>query len=194
MSDPIVILAFPRTGSSMIAGIFKAHGVFTGKCLGITPKIPTGAVENIGMKDILKADYPSGIHTVKDFKPGFRGKIESLMKKEGYESGQWMAKHAAVYWKVWQEFSPKYICVKRDFDSVITSNTMSGMAGMYGDELEEVYNLNMKQMDLSGGPVVYSDEVVKGDFSSLENAFEYCGIAFDKDKAKSVIKPEHWHY
>ena len=198
MHDPIVILAFPRTGSSMVAGVFREHGIFTGKCLGITPKIPTGAVENIGMKDILKRDYPLGIHEVKEFRPGFRAKIEALMKYEGYDDGPWMAKHAAVYWPVWKEFKPNYICVERDFDSVITSNTISGMAGLYGDDLEAAYNLNMREMSRVnkeyGAPIVITDEVIRGNFTTLIEAFDYCDIPFDPEKARKVIKPEYWHY
>jgi len=198
MYEPIVILAFPRTGSSMVAGVFREHGIFTGKCLGITPKIPTGAVENMGMKQILKSDYPLGIETIKDFKPGFRDKITSLMKAEGYIDGPWMAKHAAAYWKVWGEFSPKYVTVERDFESVMSSNTISGMSGKFGDELEDAYKVNLEAMkevrEKFGAPLVKSDDVVSGDLSSLEVAFDYCGLDFDPDKARAVIKPEHWHY
>jgi hypothetical protein len=182
----------------MVAGIFREHEIFTGTCLGVTDLIPTGAVENIGLKQILKADYPLGLDTVKDFREGFRKKIETVMKQDGYEEGPWMAKHAAVYWKVWDEFSPKFVIVKRNYESVINSNTKSGMAGIRGEQLKAAYNLNLHEMDCVhdkfGSPVIHSDKVIQGDFSEVEKAFDYCGLEFEIDRAETVVRPEHWHY
>ena len=182
----------------MVAGVFRNHGVFAGKCLGVTPKIPTGAVENIGLKAILKNDYPLGLDTIKLFREGFRAKIEAILEDEGYVDGPWMAKHAAVYWKVWDEFNPKFVCIKRDYHSVIRSNTESGMAGIKGQALVDAYNLNIEQMEevrrLYDAVTVDANEVVMGDYSSLENAFEFCGLEFDEGKANEIVNPKHWHY
>ena len=198
MDEPIVILAFPRTGSSMVAGIFKNHGVFTGHCYGPSPRIPTGSIEAIGLKRILKADYPQTIDELKEFKEGFREKIESVMKADGYKEGPWLAKHAAIYWPIWDEFCPKFVCVRRNFDAVIRSNVASNMAGMQGKRLEKAWELNLYEMqklhDRLDAPWIDSDKVVRGNYSSLQDAFDYCGIEFNRKMANDFINPRHWHY
>jgi hypothetical protein len=198
LDEPIVILAFPRTGSSMVAGVFKRHGVFSGRCPEPSIKIPTGSVESIGLKRILKADYPQTIDELKEFVHGFKEKITKVMKTDGYKEGPWLAKHAAIYWPIWEEFTPKFVLVRRNFEAVIKSNKQSNMAGMQGQRLERAWELNLYEMqklhDRLHAPWVDSDKVVRGNYSSLEDAFEYCGLELDKKIANDFINPRHWHY
>ena len=54
MIEPIVILTSGRSGSSMIAGIFAAHGVWKGETFGGDHINPKGTFENIALKQLIK--------------------------------------------------------------------------------------------------------------------------------------------
>lgn len=48
-------------------------------------------------------------------------------------------------------------------------------------------------MDSLDGIDVFIDEVVRGDYSSLEEAFDYCDIPFDEKIADAFIDPNKWN-
>ena len=42
------------------------------------------------------------------------------------------------------------------------------------------------------GSVIYSDSLIKGDYSYLEKAFLYCNLILDHLKVKKVIRSDIW--
>jgi len=197
-SNPIVVLAIPRTGSSMVSQIIEKHGFFVGKDSDPNPLMPTGNSENLNLKHILIDMCGRGIHLPKKFKPGFRKRMLDAIYAEGYDGGDWLAKHAAVYWPIWEEFEPRYINVRRNLASTFRSNTISGMAGKQGDLLLHTIDVNLEQMRLVNkkydAPYINSDEVIAGNYESLEKAFDHYGMTFDPAIPEQVIDRRHWHY
>lgn len=190
MVDPIVILAAPRSGSSMTAGIFSQHGVWTGRCREGSPHNPKGYFENLDVKQFLVDHF---------------GKLEAAAKKLCYSykfedmvlalepTDPWLVKHSALYWEVWSDFNPKFLFVRRDPESVFQSNKDCG----FGTS-REIIELHGKVMDTvekrHGGCNIYTDSLVQGDYTSLEEAFAYCEIDFDPQIAEDFINPNFWRH
>ena len=197
-SNPIVVLAFPRTGSSMISQIIEKHGIFLGKGGDPNQFCPTGNSQNLNLEHILIDMFGMGIHLIKEPQKGFRKRMLDAIYAEGYDGGDWMAKHAAVYWKVWEEFEPRYINVRRSLSSIFMSNTVSNMAGRQGKDLMDALDVNIEQMRIVNkkydAPYIESDEVVAGNYESLENALNHYGIEFDPTIPEQVIDRSHWHF
>lgn len=133
-------------------------------------------------------------------KKGFREAIENAVMDDGYDDGPWLVKHSALYWRAWHEWNPKWVCVRRNPESVFQSCKKSKMLapGKPDEHIKKVIALHNDEMDKivneKGGVNVYTDHLIQGDLSSLKRAFEYCDLELDEMKAKSFIDPAHWHY
>ena len=108
-----------------------------------------------------------------------------IAKEDGYRGGPWFIKTSAPYHKLFK----KAVLVRRDTESIIRSATRSGM--LHGD-IERGVLFHQLTLDSLDWPEIYPDEIVKGDYSSLGRAFEFCGIEMDPERVSSVIDGELW--
>lgn len=188
--EPIVILAMPRSGSSMTAGIFRLHGCWEGRCREGDKINPKGYHENLDVKDILIRRFGRLAQTTAPAKPqqGFRQEVLRLSPE-----GKWFVKHSAMYRNAWFEFKPKFICVRRKTSGLLGSNKVTGFLGTR-DELQmmRIIDAHNEEMDRSEGVDVYTDELIEGDFTSIFNALEACGIVPDQEKIKNFVEPDYW--
>lgn len=192
MHEPIVILGTPRSFTSLTTGIFRDHGVWTGRCKEYTEWCPTGSVENAAMKRILKANRRGGCvakGVVVEPIEGFKDKILKILEEEGYTDGPCVFKHSAMFYRSWEEFSPKFICCRRSKEKVVQSGKRSGMYAANSDSWEK----HQETMD-GLGIDVWGEEYFKGNWESLERAFEFCGLEFDRKIAENLINHEHKHF
>lgn len=193
--DPIVILAMPRSGSSMTAGIFSKHGVWTGRTHpGSTPN-PKGYFENLDFKEDLIRRYGRLAQTTSPAThcDGFA----QFVRRTAPEGKKWLVKHSAMYRKAWDEFSPKFVCVRRRIDGLLGSNRKSGFLGTRDDvEMRKIIEAHNEQMDiavsLQGGMNVYPDEWIEGNYESIEKALEFCGIEPNRSVIEDFVEPEYW--
>ena len=195
--DPIVLLAFPRTGSSMIAGIFAAHGVFTGQTTPATSWAPSGTFGNYRIKKVLKTGHPAGLQDLAKPVPNFQSRLDAAIIADGYRKGPWLIKCAAIYWPLFDDMDPDFVLIRRKPDAVVKSNEATMITGLSGDEFEKARQLYEEQIDLlemDGYPVVDSEDVVDGDFRALADAFDSCGLEFKPEIARDVIMTDQWHY
>lgn len=194
---PIIILGTPRSFTSLTTGIFRDHGVWTGRCKEYTEWCPTGSVENAAMKRILKANRKGGCVAngiVVDPIKGFKDKILKIMKEEGYINGPYLFKHSAMFYKSWHEFNPKFVCCRRPKDKVIKSGERSGMYAANGDSWEKHQDVMNDLVEKGSAINVWGEEFFNGNWGSLEKAFEFCGLEFDKKTAKNLINHNHKHF
>lgn len=188
--EPIVILGIPRSGSSMTAGIFAIHGVWVGKCREPDRFNPSGYFENLDIKKILIDRWGKLAQTNRAAIPqeGFIDQIRAL--KPG---NPWLAKHSSMYWRAWNEFCPKYVCVRRSLDGVIGSNRQVNFLGTQDEnQMRVIIAAHNYCMDLSKGVNVYVDEVINGNYQSLRRAFKHCGIPFDRTRTEEFVNPTLW--
>ena len=150
------------------------------------------------MKKVLKRRWPDIMQgTPTRPQTGFRKEVIKTILEDGYEGGPWLVKMSTLYWPAWDAcFDPKYVCVRRDPDAVFRSCKDTGMLITRKDDdfMRKIIDLHFAEMDKTGAPSVYTEELVGGDFSSLEKAMTHCGIEMDEEKVRNFVNPEHWHY
>ena len=202
--DPIIILACPRSGSSMTAGLFHHHGVWSGTSRGGNENNPKGYFEHTLLKKQLKKEWGLDLFKLSinppEYKEDFKDKVKIILEKDGYPNGKWLYKHSALYWRAWGDFKPKYILVRRDLDQTVQSNIDVGFhRGKWSrDELTEIMKAHHREMDIvekeHGGCNVYTDELVQGNYTSLEKALSYAEIDFNPQMTKDFITPAYWKH
>lgn len=201
VARPTFILAQPRSGSSLTAGIFAEHGVWTGKCQSGTKANPKGHFENLAMKKVMKARYPGvperGIATPDSM---LHHAFADIMEHQGYRDGPWLFKCTALYAPALLYAFPgaHRVCVLRDPRSIFASTRKANFfSGLSDDELQaNILKHQGFMMGLVNGGAfpVYTDDLIDGDFSSIMAALEGCGIKPDPEKIGQFVEPRHWHY
>ena len=204
MDRPILILAMPRSGSSMTAGIFAKHGVWCGGCTAPNEFNAKGYFENKRLKRELIIRYGklTAAGPVTDFEErpevvpqdGFAQSVREIIRAEGYRQGPWLFKFSALYWRAFDDFDPLYVGVRRA--GVADANL--GRVRMFGTpdrgRVERMVRLHYDAIEASGAPVVDTDAVVRGDYGTLQSAFDHCGLPFEPEVADHFVDPALWHH
>ena len=203
MLDPILIMATPRSGSSMTAGIIAKHGVWTGQVRPGEGRNPKGFFENRAIRDLIREHNGALVQKgrVAEPIPGWRAKVEAAMLAEGYPGGPWMWKGSAIYWRAWFEYpNPTWIVCRRDKDATLRSLQKPPFAlGNVGMERHaELIDLHHRQLDIlvaeHGAVEVDTQAVAMGDFASIQRAVEHCGLRFDRDLTDDFVDRDQWHH
>jgi len=188
----IVILSLPRSGSSMVTAIFRKHGISIG-CKGYENEFGYQTHENTKIRRAVnEITHVSGLPPVKKFKSNFGA--EHIRKIFRSMPNNWVYKVGPQDHDVLKAAFPdaKFVCVKRDIEN--TTMSQHKKRGGNVDSLREHNVLVMEQMKSFGYPFVDSDAVIAGDYSTLESAFDYCGLNFDPRIADQCIDKGKWHY
>lgn len=194
-NTPIIIISLPRSGSSMTAGLFAKHGVWVGPYRKGDRHNAKGYFESLPFKHEIIKTVGRIVHkgTLAPKVEGWKQTALNLIRANGYEGGPWLVKHSAMYYPLWHEFDAKYICVRRDPESIKASGRASGYL-KNADAIQPHINAMDYVRDHLGGVDVFTDELITGDYSSLERAFDNCLIDFDPAIANDFIDPSLWHY
>jgi len=186
--EPIVILAAPRSGSSMTAGLFAKHGVWVGPYRDGDSHNRKGYFESLPFKRALIKHCGRIVKAgqLADKVPGWREIAERILYQNGYTGGPWLVKHSAMYLPVWHEFRPRFVCVRRADSGMRASEKATGMRADI--------KAHKAVMDAVDGIDVFTDELIAGEYGSIERAFDYCGIEFDPAIADDFIDPSLWHF
>ena len=176
-----VILMQSRSGSSMVAGIFAAHGFWYGESYD---KAGYPTFENVDVKDAIKAnkDKITRGEFCQPFDPCFYPEYEP-----------WFWKGPVEVYPCFENFGAQTILVRRN----ARANVDALMARHPGGDRDYARSLYVKRhnlMDEVGGIDVYSDEIIAGDYTSIKLALNACDVEFNPELAKSVIRPDMWHH
>lgn len=179
----------------MTAGIFAKHGVWVGPCRGGDSRNEKGYFESAPFKKALieKAGRITEAGELAARVPGWKEGAESILERSGYNGGPWLVKHSAMYYPLWHDFDAKYICVRRDIDSIRRSGKASGYLKSAGAIKNHVDAMDYVRDNL-GGVDVFTDEIISGDYSSLRRAFSHVGLAMTKFIVDDFVDPSLWHY
>lgn len=199
--QPIVVVGIPRSGTSLTAGLFAAHGVWTGAVREADQKNPRGYFESIAFNRIWGewwSDWWSIGRLIPDPKPGFRDKLLWALIDEGYRGGPWLIKHDIICFPVWAECSPIWICVRREAQAIAQS-----MADFF-EPHPEAAHFHIKRIPLYeelldylvalGGHSVWMADLIRGEFAGLKEAFAHCGIEMNEEVVRSIVDPELEHF
>ena len=140
MKPPILITGLPRSGTSLVTGIFALSGAFTGKTAEGGPYNPYGSVENTTVKDrvvkpllSMMGNDPLGLNSLPPLKQKrlvepkhFRDQVETIMVEHGWDGKQpYVFKDAkmALIFDQWRKAFPdaKWYVVRRPVNDVIRS-------------------------------------------------------------------------
>lgn len=186
------VMAFPRTGSSMTAGILAAHGVWTGEYRAGDNINAKGHFENLHFKSVVKKHRKTGIHRKPVFDPD-QGFLDDFMLVNPIEP--WLIKSSVKYWKLFDSLNPIYVCVRRKKRSAIQS---CYRAGLYFDGIESSYESHMQELDYivenRDGIDVATDDIISGDYSSLHKVFDAADMSLNEDIVSEFVDGKLWHF
>ena len=184
----ILILMTSRSGSSLVSKIFVRHGFDPGP----EPVYSCGyeTFENAGVVRFVRENKPAiRLRTGQfcDFVPG----VEKHIPENG------VVKMGVEYATLFQFLDPMVITVKRDPQSIARSMaTKRGHPEQAPSCLPGIH-LRFRLMDRArerwNGAEINTDEIMAGDFSTVEAAFKHHGLEYDEQIARDCVKPEKWH-
>ena len=184
----ILILMTSRSGSSLVAKIFAAHGFNPGGERVHSCGYET--FENAAVNQWIRDHKPElKLTTGKfcDFVPG----IESCIPDNG------VVKIGVEYLTLFEHLNPKVITVKRDVESIAKSlATKRGHPDQAAGCIPGIM-LRFKALDRArakwNGAEINTDEIIAGDFSKVEAAFNHHELHYNEAKAWACVDRDNWH-
>jgi len=207
---PILIVGCPRSGTSMIGGVIKMCGAFTGKLaergMFENNKILTEIIEpyftDLGCDP--SGQYPLPVSEDISIPAHWRQRVEQSIFAEGYHGGvAWMYKdsRSSLIWPVWNYAFPnaKWIIVRRRTGDIVQSCLKTGYMTAYDDEAGWVawvhqYEKRFVEMIEAGlnCKVVWPERMVDGDYQQMKETLEWVGLKWNKDVI-NWIDPLLWY-
>lgn len=173
MIRPVFITGASRSGTSLTAGLFAAHHVWFGPCMGASNINPKGFFESQFTK---RHDV---VHTPK----GWRDWLAEHGAPE-----QWAVKGGPEWWRLFECFDPVVVCCYRDKHKIMESRKRAGFAENWR-AIDKPWETMARIPDAF---IVHPDNFIKGDFSEIIPAFVAAGISFDINSARSWVDPGLW--
>jgi hypothetical protein len=177
-----------RSGSSLVAKIFAAHGFDTGPEKVFSHGYETfenAAVNKWITKNKHKLNKSTGVPC--KYKPG----IEEFVNQNSVVKTE--IEHAGLFDKL----EPKIILVRRKAECIAAS--VANKRGRSGDARGHIGAVQVRMAGMerlrkkAGGAWVDTDQLLAGDFSSIREAFEHHGLEFNESKARACVDHDKWH-
>ncbi len=200
LQKPIIILGMPRSGTSMVAGLFHLHGCWVGRTRVGNEKNPRGYFENTAFKRYFQAKNGRDLIRDEPIIPPDRREfdefVDATLKNEDYQGGPWIVKFSALWWRYFEPYEPFWVLVRRPKRANVEACMVSGLHNNANDKagLELSYDQHHREMDSLPGFNVYTQDVVAGDYSSLQIAIEGCGLNYDEEIVRKFVDKKFWHH
>lgn len=177
-----------RSGSSLVASIFAAHGYKTRHDRSVNA---FGYVnwEHVPAKRWAysrkqRMNYRNG-HFVR-YTPGIGSTIDANdCVKIGIE-----------YWPLFRGLDYKLFCVRREPEQIARS-LLEKNGGKNPRRVRAMVELRDAMLDEArdgaNGVDIFPDAIVQGDFSGLRAAFEHHGLDFKESRTRACVDPAKWH-
>jgi hypothetical protein len=174
---PLFITGASRSGTSMTAGLFAAHGLWFGPCMEGSRINPKGFYESLYLKQkwggtplqnkqMLWCKWLAD-HTAPD---------------------QWAVKAGPEWWPVFKEFNPIVVCCYRDKQAIFESRIKAKFTVSTGP-IDAAWR---RMAEIPNTVDVHPDLFTKGDFSAIQPAFDQLGVGFSLEAANEWIDPGLW--
>ena len=176
----------------MTAGLFAKHDVWVGQYRPGDAINAKGHFENTLFKQLVRGKYK--INDPKAPFPEDWRVLDRLLELNPPEP--WLIKCWVMFWKIFDPLNPKYVCVRRNKQSVMDSCKATGLHNGGCDS--QTFDRCMAEMDylvdMRDAVNVYTEDVVDGDYSSIKEAFEHCNVRFNEEIANDFVEKSLWHY
>ena len=184
MRRGVVVTGPPRSGTSLVAGLFAAHGVFFGRCKPADENNPRGYFEHPAI-------------------PRQRGKAPDwpltwwrTLKREGWDGASpWGAKHMATRWRWLLGLLPAVVVVTVRPEATIRESLKRTGWHIAPDTVVRHFRKRFRRLQREATcPVVLvsTPALVAGDYTEIRRAFEVLGVPFDPAIAEAWIDPSVW--
>jgi len=181
---PIIVVGFPRTGTSMVSGILAGHGVWVGTCRKPDSYNPKGYFENVYFASLVCKDTKK-----------FPYHALSILERDRYTDGPWMVKHNIRWWVDWKPFKPVWVVTSRSTDAILKSfNNMDRKDDIDLAMVKKANNISNRIISNHNGICIHPDRLISGDYKGLEQIFNAAGIDFDRKIADNFIHKGLWHF
>lgn len=185
-----------RSRSSMTAEIFRRHGVWFGKTRTMGQPGGIGYNENLQLKRLVRAARPE-LYTdllmrgrdacpkIDDFPRVWR----DLLRDEGYTGKRpWGAKVDAFCDTLFDGTDHIEIGIWRNPDDIADS-CLRVLNHRFSDKRawHKIIALHHERISDRDIPIINTDEVVAGNHTSIERAFEACDLEYDRKTADAII-------
>jgi len=215
--EPIIITCFPRSGSSLIAGIIEICGAFGGETRKGNKNNLKGyfenhkIIENIHKKILEYNGYdkmgqnPIPINKSLEINFNFKDAILEILINQGLKENQtWYIKDPKIVllWKSYKEYFPKakWIIVRRNKESVIKSILNTGFMHAYNGKKDwELYleKLNFNIMALkkeTNNIEIESEKISVLDMGEINKLIVFTELKLDIEKVNNFIDKNMFHY
>ena len=181
----ICIYTNPKSGSSMVTGIFKAHGVWAG-----TDEISKQGYPHYEWWDMKRAIKPADDNTL------MTGDLLRVSKqRQRHVDAVLMQVNEKHYIHKWvpdchsymEPHKPKVIKIRRKLSSIQRSQGAD-------NEYIKVAERRFALMETIPGMWIDTDKLMAGNIAELESAFTYCGILFYPSIVERCIDRSLWHH
>ena len=196
MTRPILVVSLPRSGSSMVAGILAAHGIWAGTCREADEHNPRGYFEHAALNQLIAEEIGPLVNRgeIRAPPPGFIDRVHETIRADGYEGGPWLYKCSVVYWRLFEPLNPIWVTVRRGVRSVLASGRASERyrpnPGSVGRHLWALVYLEAER----GAHVIRAQDIVGGDYSALEPVLEAVGLRLDPAVVREFVDPKLWKH
>lgn len=175
----------------MVAGLFAAHGVWTGvssKCGDANPK---GWFEN----DAFLANTHVKIGPHGPVPPEWKDEWPKIMKSQGWKGQRWLVKAMPWAFKYVRPFDPIVIHCWRSLEAIVASQVRVGFANeaVATDRVRRDWRAMEAMDDVADTIDIKSDRLAAGDYSELKRAFAKLGMKFNRRLADEWIDPALWN-
>lgn len=214
MLPPILIAGSPRSGTSLTAGLLKAHGVAVGECLGPAKWNQKGHFENRALKDLMKVVLQENGYGTTPLDKGWPERLNSKAKWRGrvfsaFSPGKgapWLVKESRILmtWPLWRDAFPQaiYVFPRRPADDILRSMIDHPGVSRNGDPDQLwawIHKCWERQEEIAAHAdtakfhYVDTDIMARGDMAEAKSLVEFCGLTFNEKIADRWIDQGLWH-
>ena len=215
---PILITGAPRSGTSLVAGIFHKCGAWLGACAGEHTGNPKGFFENLALRNginktmlaMLQADY-RGVTSLPpryvDFDIALKGLVYDNISCGGCPTdGSWAFKDPklALLWRPWARSFPDatWIIVDRPLEDSASSSQATFLNYNTGEEkwghamwMEHAREYRVRLDDIEAHVErcyrIDTEALIAGDFSQIREAVESTGLTWSSE-AEAFVDRGCW--
>jgi len=217
--SPIIIMGLPRSGTSLIAGIFQICGAWLGETVSGGKENPLGYFENTLIREhvnkkiltvhgcdplgVRKLPAPDSLNII----PNLKETIHYLIHKQGYQSNKkWLYKepNITLVWEIYRFAfeNAKWIIVRRNKDDIVNSCLNTSFMVQHSTKPEfwyrwiELFEQRLDQFKQESNTwyrEIWPHELILDDLNSLKRIIIELGLNYDEKEIKEFIRPKFWH-
>lgn len=220
-NQPIFVIGFPRSGTSLVAGLLHQMGAWIGPDVAQGNMWnPKGYFENLKLRDRVVKDQlrtmdcdPLGtgrLPTRDQMKalPDIRKRVLGILETQGYDGKRpWLFKDCklTIVWPAWAHAFPdaRWIICERSREAILKScaNTpFMKRQGRGADELGRAigtYRKRFTEIALHASKRTYHVRpkyLIDGEFRYFSQMVQLVGLDWNEDKAKAFIDRKFWRH